>query len=414
MNLRKLTTWQEWVEANKISSIAFLHPFDREKTEQRFKDEAEGKAPRTEDAWGVFDENGMMLSSMLVYHHHQMFDGHATDCGEINMVSSLPEARVGGNIRALIKAIFAELIEQDFVFSTLHPFSFAFYRKFGYEMCYSPLQQEFPVTELSGYTCTYQVKMVETDDDMAVMRKLFEAFIQNKNLGLIRPDRDWTLTQENGRGDGPFGRRNYYRYLFSDNAGVPRGYLVFSYQSSKEHFMVGTLTVNDISYDSPETFKNILGFIYRLRANCVNISVRLPSDIDMSTIVPNCDKVTRSLSTFHMARVLNVKKALELMKHPEGTGSYSIKVTDTFLPANDGVFRVSYADGKAVSVEYVKDGSADLSVGVNVLCQMLIGLIDLSMAVYTPDTELFGNSATLSKVFVKKNVYIGETFFFNP
>lgn len=412
MNVRKLTTWQEWVEADKICAIAFLRPFDREKSEKKFIDQAEGKAPRTEEAWGAYDENGVMTSSLLVYHHHQMFDGKNIDCGEINMVSSLPEARVSGNIRALIKAVFSEFIEQNFVFSTLHPFSFSFYRKFGYEMSCSALRQEFPVTELSNYICTYHVKMAETDEDMSVMRKLYEAFIKNKNLGLIRPDREWQLVPDNGHGDGPFGKKNYYRYIFSDNKGVPHAHLVFSYQNSKEHFMVGTLTVSDISYDSPEAFKNILGFIYRLRANCVNISLRLPNEIDMATLVQNPDKVTRSLSSFNMARILNVKKALALMKHPEGNGSYSINVIDAFLAANDGVFCVTYVDGKAVSVEYSNGGSADLTVGVNVLCQMVLGLIDLEMAVYTPETILFGNADTLSKVFIKKSIYYGETFFF--
>ena len=414
MSVRKLTTWQEWSEANRICSVAFLFPYDKEKSDQRYKDQAEGIAPRTEDAWGAFDANGTMQSSMLVYHHHQMFDGQSIDCGELNMVSSLPETRVSGNIRALIKAIFAELVEQDFVFSTLHPFSFSFYRKFGYELSCTPLHQEFPVTELANYTCTYQVKMVTTDDDMPTMRKLYEDFIKNKNLGTIRPDSDWTVNQPSGHGDGPFGKRNYFRYLFSDSAGVPHGYLVFFYQNSKEHFMVGTLTVSDIAYDSPEAFKNILGFIYRLRANCVNISMRLPYDIDMSAILPNPDKVNRSYSAFHMARVLNVKKALSLMKHPEGSGHYSLKVTDAFLPLNDGVYQITYADGKAISVEYAKDGSADLSVGVNVLCSMILGQINLETAVYTPDTKLFDNADTLSKVFVKKNIYYGETFVMNP
>lgn len=35
MITRKLTSWQEWLEAERINSISFLHTFDKEKVTKK-------------------------------------------------------------------------------------------------------------------------------------------------------------------------------------------------------------------------------------------------------------------------------------------------------------------------------------------------------------------------------------------
>lgn len=403
MIVRKLTTWQEWLEADRITSIAFMHKFDYEKAKKKYMDQAEGKQERTEEAWAGFTEEGVMTSSAVVYHHRQILDGHTVNCGEINMVGTLPEAREGGNINKMMKTIFTDLIERGFVFSYLHPFSFSFYRQFGFELCSSPMRQVVPVNELKNYSCKYKVKMVTSQGDLEEIRELYKSFIQDKNLAFVRPDRDWVL-HENGE-FGPsdfFSSNSKYSYMFYDELGKIRGYLKFNFEPSKESFTIGTLNVRDIVYDSPDALHHIFGFIYKMRAKCEHLSIHLPDGIDLALLVPNSDKVVRTLSSHSMLRILDVKKALRLMRHPEDQGSYVLQVRDDFLEENSGCYKVNYAYGKVERVEVLAHAEADLTVTEQTLTQMVIGLINLDTATYRLGTKLHSNHETLAKVFVKK------------
>ena len=74
---------------------------------------------------------------------------------------------------------------------------------------------------------------------------------------------------------------------------------------------------------------------------------------------------------------------------------------DPFLPENTGTYTVSFADGKAISVERC-GCEGDLSVTADTFAQLAIGLITPSEAVYRNGTALRANRETLEQVFVRK------------
>jgi hypothetical protein len=96
--------------------------------------------------------------------------------------------------------------------------------------------------------------------------------------------------------------------------------------------------------------------------------------------------------------------ALLALTQPSGSGSYTVQVTDHFLPENTGVYEVRYQDGKTVSVEK-SDGAYDLAVSVETFSQLAAGLYGLRTAAFRPGTEIAGKEDILNQVFHKKNVY---------
>ena len=96
------------------------------------------------------------------------------------------------------------------------------------------------------------------------------------------------------------------------------------------------------------------------------------------------------------------------MKQPQGSGSYSVMVTDAFMTENTGSYQVSYQDGKAVSVEKSDDTTktADLEVDETTLVQLLVGRADLEEAEYRTGTKVNANRKTLEKAFVHKTICI--------
>lgn len=163
------------------------------------------------------------------------------------------------------------------------------------------------------------------------------------------------------------------------------------------------MAVTELIFDSPEALQNVFGFFYGMRAKITDVSVELPRDIDLSIMLPECDKVERQLDGHYTARVLNVEKVLLAMGQPNGTGRYSIRVQDSFLPENDGTYTVIYEDGKTNEVTK-SDCPADLELTIETLCQLTVGLIDLSASLYRPGTKLNSNRSTLEKVFIRRPV----------
>ena len=144
MEVRKLTE-QEHFEAGLISTVAFhMRMEDPEKARE------ESRKLAAED-WGAFAGDGRMMARILNYRFDSILDGQLAANGGIGGVSTLPEYRNTGAIRAIFEKLIPEAYRNGEVFSTLYPFSHAFYRKFGYETVCWQHNYEFAPSVLSGY-----------------------------------------------------------------------------------------------------------------------------------------------------------------------------------------------------------------------------------------------------------------------
>ena len=142
--VRRLTE-QEHFESNMISHVAFhMRMEDPEKARE------ESQKLKTED-WGAFTDDGRIMARILNHRFESMLDGQAVANGGIGAVSTLPEYRNSGAIRAIFEKLIPEAYRNGEVFSTLYPFNHAFYRKFGYETVCWQHNYEFVPAVLSGY-----------------------------------------------------------------------------------------------------------------------------------------------------------------------------------------------------------------------------------------------------------------------
>ena len=110
-----------------------------------------------------------------------------------------------------------------------------------------------------------------------------------------------------------------------------------------------------------------------------------------------------------MFRVVDVERALALMRHPQGCGRYVLKTADAFLPENDGTYAVEYENGAAVLVQHTEE-APDLEVDVTTLAQLMMGYADLKTLAMRKDVTIHGNRETLSAVFTRKERYFSDYF----
>ena len=404
MQIKKLSTPEELYKSEHILTTAFLEPWDGQ--EARKKSEAILHHPSTgEERWGLCDDTGQMVASVSTMSHTLAFGGQPVSAGEVHMVGSLPEGRGGGNVRALMRKILQDFEARGDVFALLIPFSFAFYRKFGFELAARMYSQRVPIEQLANMVCDYRVTRVESERDVPVVRSLYESFARTRNMADLLNEDAWKYA-----GNGEFGERDFlhpndirYTYVFWSHKDTPHAYVRFRFQADAKNPFMGELDVCDCVYDSPQAFLGILGFLYRMRAKVSHVSFELMDDVDLATILPECDDVECTVGGHVMARLLDVPRALELMPHPQNEGSYSVGVTDAFMPQNDGTYRVAYHAGRAVQVERT-NAVPDLQVSEETLCQLVVGRIDLEDARYRKGTIVATNADTLTHVFVRRPI----------
>lgn len=383
----------EIIQAEYNRCICFKMSVD---FEARRREIAEGR-DSVEGRWGAFDEDGTLLSYVMDNPFTVYFDGHTVPCGGIGSVTTLPEHRNRGGIRAIMGQILRSGRENGDVFSILHPFSAEFYRKFGYECADGCCSYTLPVKELAGWRHTGWTRRLRMGDepDLSEVGQLTDRFARHYNLCLTRDDpflrrRRFKLTDEQALNE------HLFAYLLGDDEGA-KAYLQYSAAEK------GTLAVRDVAYDGAEGLHMLLGFLSRMSADYQSVSICLPEDAYLPVLVPNPSSVRTVRSNGMMARVVHAEKALALAKKPEGLRAV-IEVTDDVLAENSGRYLVT---GEGVSRT---DEAPDLTADIRVFAQLILGYISLDTALLRRDLTLHKNREALERFFVRKPLFSWEAF----
>ena len=405
MDVRKLTDPRDWLESERVIATAFLHPWDEGEAREKIKTQTEGSVPRAEESWGLFDDEGVILTSISTLRRTFAFGGEALPAGEVHMVGSLPERRGGGGVRMLMREILEDFRARGDALAVLIPFSCAFYRKFGFEVASHMMRQRLAIDQLAGFACELRVTRVGSEADLVPVRRFCDSIALGQNLCELRGDDAWAWH------DGDFGDADFlhperprYAYVLWGEDGNPCAYVRFSFFYKPDDPFVGELDVVDFVYNSPDALRAALGFLYRMRAKVSHLNFTL-ADTDLAMLVPEANRVEQKIDSHEMARMLDVERLLRLMPHPVGEGSYVLDVRDAFLPELAGRWQVAFAEGKTTSVVRT-DREADLEVDETVACQLVLGRISLADALLRPGVHVTGNAETLARVFVRRPVYL--------
>lgn len=390
---------EELVECEKIQSVGFVYSLNTEELKKQIAEEPEPAAPYI----GFFNEDNVITACMELPRYQVRYDGQWVDMVGIGGVASLPEYRFGGAVRQILYAAFRQMLESGAVFSSLYPFSHPYYRQFGYELCQTSAEYELPVEALSPFRCTYKVTMFQPGASLEGFQAVFDACFLNCNMAVRREKRHW----EKLLGKDPY-RERVYSYLLESEDG-PRAYVVLAAEDSgPDGGKIGA--VRELAFAAPQDFVQVLGFLYRLAAQYTALRLSLTDRIPLAALLGESYQLKCSLANHHMTRVINAKKALE-QKHHQPGDAYTIEVWDEVIPENDGIFSVSCSQDGTVSAEKKPHGdSADLSVDVRTLAQLLLGFLSLDEAAYKGDVKLQGKEEILRRVFAKRQVFLTDHF----
>lgn len=354
-----------------------------------------GTAPEVED-WGAFADDGTIMARIINNHLESHLDGHVVMNGGIGAVSTLPEYRESGAIRAIFDHLLPAARERGEVISTLYPFNHSFYRKFGYETLNYKNSYEMTPEQLKGFRQTGWVRQWKPGEEAGEFMRIYEAFSAGLNLSIIRNEKK--MRDEHIHGE--FWKDRHFVYLLGDDSGA-KAYVVFQDVFRPES---AKLDVQEAAWTDPNGFRMILGFLARFTADYGAVKMVLPTYPDLKLLVRDPYAIRPEPEYDHMIRVVNVEKLLSMIRKPEGI-SFVISVHgDEQIPQNNGIWLVQ---GTTVTKT---DRAPDLTLTHRALGQMAVGGISTDEAEYRSDVRIDGNRDALNSVFVRKPIYVGDHF----
>ncbi len=355
--------------------------------------------------WAAFaDDDQTMLSTFTAIPYRANFDGHDVGMAGIGGVSTLPEYRRQGGIRACFEKALPQMYEDGMALSYLYPFSTAFYRKFGYELgCERMLSfldmQGLPKREPEGsYHLLERGKDLQSD-----IRRVYEAFASRYNCMTIDSEIEFLWTRE----ADPF-RDKEYTYVYRDAQGMAKGVVTY-----KPIVHEGKRTLDATRrfwFADPESLMALLMLMRRLMADHSHILINLPTDVKLDALLPewSFDYVKRECICHGMVRVVNVMEVLKAARM-RGTGELIIEVTDEQIAQNNGCFQVTFEAGIVTTVERTHNPS-DVSMPIQEFSRLICGKHDVSQWQWLPKVQLHCAPEKAAQVFYAKPMFITRPF----
>lgn len=388
-------------------ALAFESSLDCAKTPEEFIAELI-KMPKNRDhqdwqeQWAAFDDDDKtMLSTFIAHPFTVSFDGHAVGMTGIGGVSTLPQYRRRGGIRACFEKALPEMAEAGAVFSYLYPFSTAYYRKFGYELGCDRILWRLKLEGIPRFAAQGECLLLEPGQDLTDNLMAVDSVWYSRYNMAVRPeaiDYQWV------KAANPF-KDKEYTYLYLNAAKEPMGYMTFTPEASTRD-----LVCKRFAFTCAEGFEGLLNLLCSLKADHAHARFYLPMDVDLSSYFPEWSfgMVERRQESFGMVRVLNVEKALSLA-HMRGEGQLNIAVSDAQIASNNDIFTVAFAPNQPNHVTRTQ-AQPDVSMPISAFSRMLLGRCDLNAYPALTDVTLHCDAEKAARVFYRKPLYISTYF----
>ena len=398
--------WEERYRAHQVQAVAFEGCFDLQKAKE------EAGQPPAPEAWPVTtwaamsDDRKMVYGCMDVTSYLVYFDGHQVRMGGIGGVATLPPYRRQGAIRACMEAAFAGMYEEGMAFSSLYPFSTAFYRQFGFENGARLYDWTLPLEGLPPVGPDGRVEQLFPGDDLSPLLEVYRQVYGGCNLSVLRKTYDAALEKDN------FLNQQRYIFLWRDEAGAARGFFISHKEREPEGVVMNCRTDfpmrNGFLFADAQALQGLLSFARAFRADYQYIRFAAGEGVPVTALVPEANSAQCRVRHNGMLRVINVKKALSLCKCV-GEGQLRISLQDGMFPENTGTWQLEFAPGKPNRVSRT-ELPGDIALPVGTFSALLCGVRREEELPWMPDVRISNPHAPIGQVFYAKPCRVLDLF----
>lgn len=270
----------------------------------------------------------------------------------IGDVMSAPEHAGAGGAGTLLQASLEEMAARGVTLAYLAPFSYEYYRRFGYEQVFNNIVYAMPNTSVRTIRAKNwggSVVRMPMEQALPELIPYYANRAQNLRGGLVREDWWWQYLVL---------KRHWDVALYHDEAGVLAGYLLYDRAGT-------TITSEEFVADTPAAFAHLMAFFTNHRNTFQTLAFKAPNPTYAGDWLPNPDEATTTIQPYMMARIVDLDDFLRRYPYQTKTlAPVSWTVADANLPANAGRWTLAIENGQATVTHdpAVNDDAADLTI----------------------------------------------------
>ncbi|PKM62736.1 MAG: hypothetical protein CVU97_03765 [Firmicutes bacterium HGW-Firmicutes-21] len=344
---------------------------------------------------GAFlDDGETLMGQVAVITYKSMYYGNILTAAGIAGVSTLPEYRRFGCIRQIFGYIFDSGKKHGWDTSFLYPFSYRYYRKFGYERVLQHKTLKVPFTALTAIPRNDKAVLYKSKEQLPELLGLYNSFAKEYNVCFYRDNGKYFC-------DTPY-KTGKYTYIWY-NGDKPSSYATLTAEGN-------TLNISELVWLDRDAILGIIGFLrmYEGQYESLNFTtldknnpLDLLLDIDRSSSYGLYDGI--------MGRAIDIKKLLSLYPFPNEAGSLVIEVTGDFIVDNNGFYHIKYGGG-AASLTRKKQAKSDITLSICSLSKLLFGDTVEDGIDFLPDTVIHSKKDIIKRIFTPHKIIQLERF----
>ncbi|RYG72825.1 GNAT family N-acetyltransferase [Lentibacillus lipolyticus] len=306
--------------------------------------------------WGWMPE-GELAAKLHLIPLHCYISGKRFAMGGVSSVATWPEYRRQGAVKQLLKHALRYMRQNGQTLSFLHPFSFAFYRKYGWEHVFTKKEYHIPITRLkrqwdaSGY-----VRRI--GEDLDTLQTVYTEYAKRFN-GML--DRDAKWWQQRVLKD------NWHKAVAYDADGTAEGYMLYKVENEM-------VRIQELVSNTMNAQQLLLQFVANHDSMAENVEMNVP-EYDNLPLMLDEPRFEQKLKPYFMARIVDVHAFLRQFPFRNASTSVVLHINDSFLPENNGIYHVRQSEtGTNVTHLSMSDGKrCGVQCNAGHLAAMLLG-----------------------------------------
>lgn len=372
-----------------IGSIAYSYSCDL--------NEAASEELKGEIFAAFLDDGETVMAKIHPISYMSNYCGTWLPCVGIGGVATLPEYRRSGCIREIFNEIFRIAPDRGWATSYLYPFSYSYYRKFGYERVIQKKTIRFPSSVLGQIERNTDAVLYDDKSRIGDILSVYEKYAVNYNMMFQRNENTRSYSTEPHK-------TKKWTYIWYDKTGKPASLATCSVKD-------GCLHVSELAYSDIGGLFGILGFLRMFEGQVHEYYFNdLPEDSELDFITDCYSDCDYELHNSAMGKVLHVETLLKYNQYPSDAGHFRLMVNDT-LEYNRGIWEVEYENGLSSVKKYAGD-KFDLSAEIPALSRIMLGCGDFNAekAQYLSGIKCNNDSRDFFRAFPKRRYHLHDYF----
>lgn len=292
--------------------------------------------------------------------------------GAIGGVATLPQARNNGFAGKLLAKSLEEMRNRKMHVSMLAPFSYEYYRKYGWELAMTKIKYTIPIKAFRKFNKKGDMSRIENADH-AVISRIYETYAEGMNLMMHESSRRWEHFILLGGIGYLMGLKDRIEaFQHSDDEGNIDGYVIFALVGDKLH----VLQLAALKHTAMESIFNFLcGYARQIKDVCWSA----PPSVNMHSVLDN-PHFNAEIHPSMMFRVVDVRESLLFNKFPEDIAlCVTFRIDDTYVAWNQEPINLTIAGGKAFIDSNPKVSTVNCS--IQTFSQIFCGFVSFEQAV---------------------------------